>query len=280
MDIKIHIEAHDVFKYANWDILNPVVDVVFTNNNPDAIAIGFDKIIDDSYIRNNHFENVQYILSPSTGIDHIRLHDFNPKVISLIPSKIPGIKASSEFALLLILSSIRQMSSLVDGYRHVGEDIYKKKVGLLGYGRIGQNLDRYLSSLGAYVKWHDINNSGGWSLEEVLHDSDIVILAITASEDNRGYLNFPKFNMMRKIRPYLINISRGFVIDDESLCKFLLLGGLRGFATDVLEPNSPIYKMDKNKFNIFITPHVAGSTLQARATSCDFVIKKMAEYYR
>jgi phosphoglycerate dehydrogenase-like enzyme len=237
------------------------------------LCVGINKIIDDKFLES--FPKLKYILSPATADDHIKTSNKNIKIIKLIPKEIKKIKASSEFTLLLILMLTRNMNFFFRGKNMpLGEDLCNKTVGLLGYGRIGKNLHRYLKALGCKVIWND--KKGGRSKKFVLNNSDIIIVLVNSIKENVNFINFDDFNEMHKI-PFFINITRGFVVNEKSLLDALENKKIKGAALDVVENYSYFKKYLQSYDNLIITPHIAGSTRESRKMACDYVIKKLKE---
>lgn len=263
--MKVHILDNTVFAKANWSVLP---NVVF-GKDADVLAIGVSKIIDDAFLVN--FPNCKYILSPSTAIDHIQITK-PVKIINLIPSEIENITASAEFAFLLILSLLRKYPFVGDRENLIGNDLNEKIVGILGFGRIGRKIKKYATSFGAHVIEHDKSSYTAWSKNDVLEKSDIVLLSITSSPENRNYLTLNDFKKMKK-GAYFVNISRGFLINDDDLANVLSSKHLCGAALDVVD-NLLAYK---NLDNIIITPHIAGSTYESQEKACNFVINKLSQ---
>lgn len=270
--ISIYVDDEVLYKFANWDLLSPIKYNFVSKRYAEVLCVGLLRSIDNNYI--SHFPSVSYIISPTTAIDHISVLDKKIEIINLIPDKITDITASSEFTLLLILSIIRR-SNIAFDYRIPldAEDINGMTVGILGHGRIGKNIERYLISMGATVIWHDINS--GHSKQDILRMSDIIVVCVSSKEENRKFISSDDFSMMDK-KPYFINISRGFVIDEISMLEHLQSDKLRGVAVDVVE-DIGAYTPYMSKCNLIVTPHCAGTTIGSRKKACEFVLKRLKD---
>lgn len=262
--MKIYIRDTYVFKNADWGILP---DVEFSSNDAEVLAVGVSEVIDDTFL--SKFPKCRYILSPSTAIDHIQT-SLPIKVINLIPSKIPHISASAEFAFLLILSLLRKYP--FKGLREslIGNDLQGKTLGVLGFGRIGKKVKEYASAFGALVLEHDNKVHTAWSKEDILSKSDIVLLCVSAEKANENYLSDREFLLM-KSGSYFVNVSRGFLVDDSALLKSILSGQIAGAGLDVVDHP----EMFEGLPNVIITPHIAGSTVESQKKACDFVISEL-----
>ena len=267
----INILEPNVFKNADWSILG---EVSFGEKNCDVLAIGLLPIVDADL---DKYPNAKYILNPATGIDHI-LVSKDIRIISLVPSEVGYIPASSEFAMLLILSALRRFDiGLTYSSRDrmdPGEDIQGKTIGILGYGRIGKKITKWAKSMDANVIFHD--KTVGLSKEEVLKRSDVVLLSISCTPENKHYMTLKDFKLM-KPQSYFVNISRGFLVNESDLIKAIEDGEIRGAALDVVDDEKKMRNYAHWSKKIIITPHIAGYTVQSQKKACDFVIKKLSE---
>ena len=141
-------------------------------------------------------------------------------------------------------------------------------------------------SLGMSVYFYDLedrlqlgNAKMCSSLEELLSVSDVVSLHVDARPENRGFFGHEQFERMREGSLFL-NLSRGFVLDDEALREHVLSGKILGAAVDVFptEPKSKDEPFESPLIglqNVILTPHVGGSTEEAQENIGGFVPEKM-----
>jgi D-3-phosphoglycerate dehydrogenase len=154
-------------------------------------------------------------------------------------------------------------------------EVRRKTLGIVGYGHIGPQVGVLAESLGMRVVFHDIikklplgNARQVSSLEELLKASDFVTMHVPDTPLTRGMIGHKQLKSMRK-GSYLLNLSRGSVVDIHALCQTLASGHLAGAAIDVYpqEPSS-----GKSSFqselrgldNVILTPHIGGSTEEAQ----------------
>lgn len=268
--ISVYIDDQRVFEGAVWSLL----DYQFVRQElAEVLCIGFNRLINDEFL--SQFPNLKYILSPTTAIDHIQTSR-DVEIIKLIPEEIGHIKASSEFTLLLVLSALRRFDRILKHNQEVGEDIAGKTVGILGYGRIGKTVKKYLEAMGAYVIWSD--KESGHSKEYLFSSSDIIIVSASACPENYHLVDYADFDKIKIERPiYFVNISRGFLVNDQSLLQALYNGKVKYAAVDVIEDTKNFTHYLDLHSNLIFTGHVAGSTIQSRHAACNFVINKLAE---
>jgi D-3-phosphoglycerate dehydrogenase len=138
-----------------------------------------------------------------------------------------------------------------------------KTLGLIGCGRIGREVAHKMSVFGlrviAYDPW--VSDTGGAiafvDLDTVLKDSDFISIHCSLNESTRHLLGGREFQKMQK-KPFVINVARGPIIEENELIRALNEGQISGAGLDVLEkeppdPHNPLLKMD----NVILSPHVA-----------------------
>ena len=168
-------------------------------------------------------------------------------------------------------------------------EVRGRTVGIVGYGNIGSQLSVVCEALGLKVVFFDIaeklslgNATRVRSLDELLEVSDIVSLHVDGRPGNAGFFGKREFDRMKKGSIFL-NLSRGFVVDIDALRVALDSGHIAGAAVDVF-PVEPKRKGDsfstplQGQGNVFLTPHVAGSTEEAQRDIGIFVATRLRDY--
>ena len=154
-------------------------------------------------------------------------------------------------------------------------EVRNKTVGLVGYGHIGPQVGLLAESFGMKVYYYDIigklpfgNATPVASLEELLKVSDFVSLHVPETPETRNLIGARELALMKK-GAFLLNLSRGRVVDLDAVKSSLEKGALGGAAIDVFpeEPSSnddpfssPLMGLD----NVILTPHIGGSTIEAQ----------------
>jgi D-3-phosphoglycerate dehydrogenase len=168
-------------------------------------------------------------------------------------------------------------------------EIRGKTLGIIGYGHIGTQLGILAENLGMRVIYHDIahklplgNAQERAKIKDLLKQADVVSLHVPQTDQTRGMVDARFLQAMRR-GSFLINASRGTVVDIEALARSLLARQLAGAAIDVfpLEPgsnsetfNSPLRGLD----NVILTPHIGGSTIEAQENIALEVAGKLIKY--
>ena len=154
-------------------------------------------------------------------------------------------------------------------------EVRGKTIGIVGYGHIGSQVSILAEALGMRVLFFDIepklplgNADPVETLEEVLGNADIVTLHVPQTEVTTGMIDADAIELMRE-GAFLINTSRGPVVDPAAVAAALDRGHLAGAAVDVfpVEPRNREASLEsplRGRGNVILTPHVAGSTQEAQ----------------
>jgi D-3-phosphoglycerate dehydrogenase / 2-oxoglutarate reductase len=154
-------------------------------------------------------------------------------------------------------------------------EVRNKVLGIIGYGHIGRQLGVLAEAMGIRVIFFDItaklpmgNNRSVATLDELLSESDFVSLHVPATPQTENLIGARELSVMRK-GSYLLNASRGTVVDIPALAQALQSGHLGGAAIDVFpqEPESnddPFHSELQGLKNVILTPHIGGSTSEAQ----------------
>jgi D-3-phosphoglycerate dehydrogenase len=166
-------------------------------------------------------------------------------------------------------------------------EVRGKTLGIVGYGNIGAQLSVLAEALGMQVVFYDLGtklalgNARQTSLEELLETSDVVTLHVDGRKDNADIIGKKELAAM-KPGSLLLNLSRGHVVDEPALAEALKSGHLAGAALDVYpsEPDNgkPFDSPLRSLPNVILTPHIAGSTLEAQNNIGEYVSAKLISF--
>lgn len=280
-------------------------------NGPDAepYAEGLDDVIKDADILMTHFcpiprklinkaENLKLILTCRGGLENICVDAASERNIPIV-NVIRNSEPVAEFVLGLILSLTRNIAfshqKLVSG-KWVKEfnnspfltTLNQLTVGLAGVGNIGIEVALKLKALGVNVIAHDdylskerLEKNGlgdiklTTSLEELFSKADIISIHLRLTKENLKFIDEKYFSLM-KPTAYFINTARGGLVNQEDLVEALKSHSIAGAALDVfdsepLEETSGFNELD----NVVITPHIAGTTVDAIPKSPFMLVKEL-----
>jgi D-3-phosphoglycerate dehydrogenase len=234
------------------DIINQY-DILFCAPNHQTF------VIDDELIKDT---NIKCICSPSTGLNHINV-DSVP-IISIKNDKvIESIWSTAEHTLYLILSIVRHIKPV--------RELHDKTLGIIGYGRLGQMLEEMCKNVFKEIIVVDKSKE---YYDELFEKCDVLSLHVDLNLTSYQMINEKFLNNFKK-NIYIVNTSRGEIVNEEDINSSLLSGRLLGYATDVLqtEYNSK-ESIFKNNDKVIVTPHIAGVTLEAQERTYIRTLKK------
>lgn len=231
------------------------------------------------------------------GTNQVDLEVAKEKGIAVFNSPFSNTRSVAE---LIIASSIMLLRKvpLKSKAAHAGKwlkdniDSYEargKKIGIVGYGHIGTQVSIMAEAMGMQVYYYDIesklplgNAQKVNTLEELIAKSDIVSLHVPETIQTKNLLSKEKIALFRKGQ-YLLNLSRGNVVDIDALKVAIENGIIAGVAIDVfpLEPKSKEEKFVsplQNLPNVILTPHIGGSTEEAQKNIGLDASQKLIDY--
>lgn len=251
-----------------------------------------------------YLPNLEAIVTPTTGTTHIDVLNLENKGIKVIGLKgstvVNEIKASSEFTLIHVLNVLRNFSKSIDHVKNGrwregdselrGHEICESTVGIVGLGRIGGNVAKWLTCMGAEVAYYDpyvtLEDYRRYdNLIEMASSVSVLVIAVHLSKETMGLINMNVFKAMRR-NSWIVNTSRGEIIVEEDLLTALSSRIIEGASIDVISNENELGFFEKSKLinfaryfpNLIITPHVAGLTFESEAKAQMFAFKEAMNF--
>lgn len=158
----------------------------------------------------------------------------------------------------------------------LGTELRGKQLGLIGYGRIARAVAARASAFGVRVvcssrRDGEHSSVGQLSLDRLLNTSDIVSLHVPLSADTKHLIDKKALTRMKR-SAYLINTSRGPVVDEEALAWALEHRLLAGAALDVYEREPEVHASLLNLENVLLVPHLGSGTVETRTAMADLAV--------
>ena len=254
----------------------------------DALCIFVNDYLNENMIDSIAGMGVRAVLLRSAGFNNVDIKAAEDKIAVLrVPSYSP--EAVAEYAAGLLLSvnrcihkayyRTRDFNMSIHGF--IGTDLSNKTAGVIGTGKIGQAMIRILEGFGMNVLAYDPYPVEGLgveyvSLEELFKQSDAITLHCPLTKETKHIINKKSIKMM-KDGVYLVNTSRGSLIDSEDLLDGLIEGKFGGVGLDVYEEEEGIFYEDRSTVivedevlarlmtfpNVLITSHMGFFTKEA-----------------
>jgi len=245
----------------------------------------------------NNAKNLKVISTFSVGFDHIDIKIAKSQKIKIGYTPEVLTNATAELTIGLILDSLRRISEgdriirdkkwkqIFGAYDYTGTEVSGKTIGIIGMGRIGREVAKKANGLGMNVIYHN-RKPVSKSLEKVLKakyvsesrlykNSDIISLHVPYNRDTHHLMNSRIFKKMKKTS-FLINTSRGKIVNEKQLVTALKTKQIQGAGMDVyeLEPikkDNPLLKLE----NVVLSPHVGSSTKETRQKMSDITARNL-----
>jgi len=220
----------------------------------------------------------------AVGYDNIDVKEATKR--GIVVTNTPGVltETTADLAWALILATARRIveadkftrAGKYEGWApmlFLGQDVYGKTLGIIGMGRIGQAVARRAKGFNMKVLYNDIRripeeiekelNATFVSLDELLEQSDFVSLHTYLSPETYHLINEERLRKMKKTA-YLINTSRGPVVDESALVRALKEGWIAGAGLDVYEFEPKLVPGLAECENAVLLPHIASASVETR----------------
>lgn len=239
----------------------------------DAWIVGFEKISSRLILAP---PGLKIITRHGSGVDNIDIQAASSKKIFVTNAPGANSEAVADLTFGLILSLARKIpianETIKKGEwkRIDGVEVGGKCLGIVGMGHIGKAVTRRARGFGMRILAFDITRDSDFakqfnveyvSLEELLLQSDYVTIHIPLSSETRGIIGYKQLNMIKKTA-YLVNTSRGDVIDEKALYDCLKENRIAGAALDVFSVEPPYGNPLLNLENVVATPHIGADTIE------------------
>ena len=261
------------------------IDTIFCNPNQQTYKI--DKELLDG-------TNVTLINTCSTGMNHIDVEYCKSSGIEIYSltndyELINELPSTSELAFGLLIDLMRNITisnnvtkrnKTWDYLPFVGQQMKDFKVGIIGYGRLGKMMAKFCRAFDADVYIYDpySDESNIDTLEELFDICDAVSLHVHVSDETKYMIDY---DLLSRNVKFLVNTSRGEIVNESDVIRALKECKLWGYGTDVIEDefgnieNSPFFNLENSKLNCIFTPHIGGMTIQGQTKAYKWSIDKL-----
>ena len=238
--------------------------------------------------------NLKIISTFGVGVDNINLKTCKEKNIKV--ANTPGVltRDVADLALTLLLSISRNLLSgqeyvisndwINKGPMELTDSVYNKKVGIVGLGQIGKEFAKkakvfsmdinYFGPKKKNVKYRYFN-----SIKKMAQYVDYLVITCTGGEKTKKLINADVLSVMKK-NAYIINVSRGTVIDEKALLLFLKNKRIKGAALDVYESEPKINPLFKKLNNVILHPHHGSGTFETRRSMAELSYLNLKNFFK
>ena len=296
-----HLHMPEIETQAELDTLlkTEMFDIIFTRL---GLSFGPQSL--------SHQKTLKYLVSPTTGLNHIDEEFALANSIQIISLKgdtqiLEKVKSTAEHTWALLLALTRNISratsSTLNGKWSRSElmcdELNGKTLGIIGFGRLGKMLARFALAFDMTVVICDVNPERlteaeklgivAKDLKGLLSSSDVVVIMASHQAGKNDNLIGSNEIFAMKTGACLINTARGELLDEVALLQALENGKLSGAALDVLKGDSsweseipeghPLLNYAKKNQNLLITPHIGGYGNQSIKLTRNYITQKLLQ---
>ncbi|MGO4453318.1 phosphoglycerate dehydrogenase [Arthrobacter sp. RAF14] len=224
--------------------------------------------------------NLKVIARAGVGLDNVDIKAATQAGVMVVNAPTSNIISAAELTVGHILSLARHIPQACGALKagewkrskYSGTELYEKKIGIIGFGRIGALVAARLQAFGTEILAYDPYVTSARAaqlgvklvtLDELLAQSDFITIHMPKTPETVGMLGAEAFEKMKETA-YVVNVARGGLVDETALHEALVAGKIAGAGIDVFskEPSTdlPFFGLD----NVVVTPHLGASTAEAQ----------------
>src|SRR5712692_5272113 len=269
-------------EYWNGAERPPRAELLHRMADRDALICLLTEKVDDELLRAG--PRLRMVANVAVGFDNIDVPACTRRKV--VASNTPGVldETTADFAWTLLMAIARRVlegdqlvrSGQWTGWnldQLCGGDVWGKTLGLLGFGRIGRAVARRTRGFQMRVIYNDAvrapaevekeSNVEFLERDQVLAEADFISVHVPLLPETRHLISAPQLARMKRTA-YLINTSRGPVVDEAALLAALEAGQIAGAALDVHEKEPQVHPGLMKRADVILTPHIASASVETR----------------
>lgn len=241
----------------------------------------------------NACEKLKFIDIAFTGVDHVAMDAARAKKVDVSNATGYSNEAVAELAVGLAIGLMRNIPQTENRCRNgqtkaglVGCEIKGRKIGIIGLGNIGKRSAELFHAFGAHILACSKSVHSDYpeyitqvTMDQLLEESDIVVLHCPLNDSTRGMIDKNQLNKMKK-SAYLINLARGPVVVAQDLADALNQDVIAGAAIDVFEKEPPLDASEPllSAKNTILTPHIAFASEESMQLRAQIVFNNLESW--
>lgn len=238
---------------------------------------------------------LKLVARPGTGLDNVDVEYAKSKGVTIVNSPESLVEGVAEHVILLMLALSRKLVEADLGTKSgkweknalMGRELKGKVLGVVGLGRIGRRIAEVARTLGMSILVYDVialppdvlSGLGARvvSLDELFASSDYITLHVPMTPETAHLVGRARLSQMKK-GAFLVNTSRGGVVDEDALAAALKENRIGGAALDVFEREPPAGAI-MSAPNTILTPHIGGQTDEAQTDAIVAIGEKVRAFF-
>lgn len=247
-------------------------------------------------------KNLKLICISATGVNNVDLEEAKKRDISV--KNVAGYSTNSvvqhTFAMLFyLIEQLKYYDEYVKSkkwqesplFTHLDKEFFEisgKRWGVIGLGEIGKSVARVAKAFGSKVCYYSSSGKNSDSefdrveLNELLENSDIISIHAPLNENTKSLLNYEKLSLLKE-GAVLLNLGRGGIVDELALSKIIdereIYVGLDVLEQEPIREYNPLNFIE-NRDRLFISPHIAWTSKEAREILIDKIVKNIDEFLK
>lgn len=228
------------------------------------------------------------------GTDHIDVEHAAKKKIVVLNADDSNNISAAEHAMALLLASFKNLihsdrlvrENKFSSYDYRRNELYGKKIGVIGFGKVGSYFGRLCRAFGMEVYANDVDRNvvlknkkfDFKSLNFIIKNCDALSIHIPLNRKNRNFFSKEKLRLLQK-DCVLINTSRGDIMDERYLLRMLQKRDIRFAGLDVFKGEPGVDKAFAKLDNVVLSNHIAGKTIESKRRVSENVFRQIEKYY-
>jgi D-3-phosphoglycerate dehydrogenase len=275
MQMELRMGATDRLREVAEVIIDPTLE---TASGADVIVPGYIPV--DARLLDHIGPNLKLVAKPGIGVDSVDIPACTARQVLVVNTPDAPTESTAEHAVALLMAAAKRVmvgdmflrsDRTIPRHEMMGTELLGRTLGVIGYGRIGRRVAEICAlGLRMNVLVYDPYITGNVPTpervtlvddrDELLRQSQFVTVHVPLTPQTRHYIGEREMRLMAP-GSYLINASRGPVVDEAALIRLLQEGHFAAVGLDVFDPepphpDNPLLKMR----NVVVTPHIASST--------------------